>query len=171
MKVLYKNKTKYTLDVYDKYLQFHRKKFGFRYNLYTIIFSILILFCLIINLVYGQIFLALIFTVILACFIWYRMFFQNKKAEKEAKTDKFKNEKEYEFVFYNDKLVIYDGKKHQNVKYWHLYRIYQTKNYFYLYIDKERAFLLNKNNFTVGKPSNFFKFIKKKTWYRFLRFK
>ena len=42
----------------------------------------------------------------------------------------------------------------------------ETKDFFYLYIDKNHAFLLNKSNFIKGNKFEFLKFLKKKLWYK-----
>ena len=44
MKVLYKNKTKYTKETYAKYLQFHQNKFGTKYRFITILIIVLLFF-------------------------------------------------------------------------------------------------------------------------------
>ena len=169
MKTLYKNKTKYTKELYSKFLEFHRAKNGLKYHSYTAIISALILFCLIINLRYNIIFLALVFTIILAVFIWYRMFYPNKKVNKEVKKEKFEKEKEFTFSFYEDYITIDDGQKKQKYSYWKFYKIYQNDSYFYLYISKEYAFILDKKQFLVGDVKTFYKFIKKKTWVRIFK--
>lgn len=46
MKVLYKNKTKYTKETYAKYLQFHQNKFGTKYRFITILIIVLLCFLL-----------------------------------------------------------------------------------------------------------------------------
>ena len=45
--------------------------------------------------------------------------------------------------------------------------MYENDSYIYLYLNKEHALLLDKNNFVVGKPTDFIKFVKKKIWFKF----
>ena len=48
-KILYKNITTYTNSNYAKFLNFHNDKYEFSYNFYTIVMSILLCYCIIIN--------------------------------------------------------------------------------------------------------------------------
>ena len=67
MKILYKNKTKYTKEVYSKFLQFHQNKFGNKYTFSTVVTILLLCFCIITNLQYyhkSVAFILLIFLII-----------------------------------------------------------------------------------------------------------
>ena len=85
-----------------------------------------------------------------------------KKIQKELKTEKFEKEQTFTFKFYEKYFSISNNKQIEEIKYWKLYKVYESKEFFYLYIDKEHAFLLNKSTFVKGNPEDFFKFIKKK---------
>ena len=43
-----------------------------------------------------------------------------------------------------------------------LFKVFETKDYFYLYIDDENAVLVSKNGFKLGTAEEFSEFIKKK---------
>lgn len=166
MKILFKNKTKYTKDIYEKYLQFHQNKFGNKYTFTTIVTILLFSFCIIMNLKYSNYFTIFILLIVLFIFCLYRFFYPAKKVEKELKTEKFKKQKEFIFTFYKNFFVISDKKNSEKIKYWKLHRVYETNDFFYLYIDKNHAFLLNKDTFTKGNTEEFLKFLKKKIWYK-----
>lgn len=168
MKILFKNKTKYTKEIYEKYLQFHQNKFKNKYTFTTIVPILLLSFCIIINLQYSKYLTAFILFAILGIFCFYRLIYPNKQVEKELKTDKFKNEKEFTFKFYDKFFVISDKKISEKIKYWKLHRVYETEDFFYLYIDSNHAFLLDKSTFSKGNTSEFLKFLKRKTWFKFL---
>ena len=51
---------------------------------------------------------------------------------------------------------------------WKLYKIYETNDFFYLYINKDHAFLLEKNTFTKGDISTFYIFVKRKIWFKMI---
>lgn len=167
MKILFKNKTKYTKEIYEKYLQFHQNKFGNKYTFTTIVIILLLCFCIITNLQYSNYFTMFLLLIILSAFCFYRFFYPTKKVEKELETDKFKKEKEFIFTFYEKFFVISDKKNSEKIKYWKLHRVYETNDFFYLYIDKNHAFLLDKSTFTKGNTSEFLKFLKKKIWHKF----
>jgi Ca2+/Na+ antiporter len=166
MKILYKNKTKYTKEVYSKYLQFHQNKFGNKYTFSTVVTILLLCFCIITNLQYYHKSVAFILLITLIIFCFYRFYHPIKLVKQELKTEKFKNEIEFAFKFYNKFFTIFDSKNLEKVQYWKLHRIYETKDFFYLYIDKNHAFLLDKNTFTRGDTSEFLKFIKRKIWFK-----
>lgn len=166
MEILFKNKTKYTKQIYQKYLEFHQNKFGLKYKFITILVFLLLSFCFIINLKYSNYNTAFVFIIALISFFIYIFFAPTKKIQKELKTEKFEKEKEFTFTFYNNFFVISDKKNSEKIKYWKLYRIYETEEFFYLYINKSHALLLDKSSFSKGNISEFFKFIRKKIWYK-----
>lgn len=166
MEILFKNKTKYTKEIYSKYLQFHQKKFGKKYEFTTIVTILLLCFCIFSNTRYYNYLTALILFIVLGFFCFYRFFYPIKKVEKELKTEKFVEEKEFTFEFYEKYFMIYDKKTPYKMKYSQLYKVFETDNAFYLYINKDHAFLLNKSTFSVGNTLEFLKFLKKKIWYK-----
>lgn len=166
MEILFKNKTKYTKEIYQKYLQFHQDKYGMTYKFYTIVTILLLSFCIICNIKYSNFGVTLALLLVLIIFCFYKFFCPTKKIKKELKTEKFENEKEFTFTFYDNFFVISDKKNSEKIKYWKLHRVYETEEFFYLYIDKNHAFLLDKSSFVKGNLSEFLKFLKKKIWYR-----
>ena len=152
MKVLFKNRTKYTKQVYDTFLQFHNQKYGSSYIFYTALVTILIFFCLGMNLI---------------AFLLYRFIHPKKEIKKELKTDKIQKEKEFQFRFFEKNIEIVDKLELSKVKYFNIKHIYETDNYFYLYIDRNHAFLLDKTKFVIGNCEDFKTFIKHKCPFRF----
>ena len=168
MKILYKNKTKYTKETYAKYLQFHQNKYGNRYTFTTIVTILFLCFCIIMNFQFSNNLTGFILIIALFIFCFYRFFHPIKLVKKELKTEKFEKEKEFTFKFYEKFFTISDTKNIEKIKYRKLYKIYETDEFFYLYIDKSHAFLLNKSTFTKGDISKFLKFIKRKIWFKIL---
>lgn len=166
MEILFKNKTKYTKQVYEKYLQFHQKKFGQKYKFTTIVTILLLCFCIFVNATNFNYITSFILFIALILFGFYRFFYPTKKVQKELKTEKFEKEKEFTFTFYERYFTISDKKFMDKIRYFKLYKIYETNEFFYLYIDKDHAFLLDKSTFSKGNISEFLKFLKKKIWYK-----
>ena len=166
MEILFKNKTKYTKKAYEKYLQFHQNKYGQIYQFSTIVIILLLNFCIIMNLKYSNYSTSFILTITLITFCFYRFFYPLKKVEKELKTEKFEKEKEFTFTFYKKFFVISDKKFSDKINYWKLHKIFETDDFFYLYINKDNAFLIDKSTFSKGNISEFSKFLKKKIWYK-----
>ena len=167
LKVLFENTTKYTKQTYETFLAFHRKKYRFSYIAYNVITIALILFCLTFQVAYHNLSIAILFCCILTGFILWRYLHPISELSKEYKSDKIKNEKSFTFKFYNDFMTCEDKRQISKMKYSKFYRVFETDDFFYLYIDRTHAFLLNKLTFKNNNPSDFSAFIKKKCWFNF----
>ena len=79
--------------------------------------------------------------------------------------NKFAKEKEtsISFEFYN----FYFSFNKQTMFYSKLYKVFETTDYFYLYIDDENAVLVSKAGFTLGTESDFRDFIKRKCFFKY----
>ena len=158
MKPLFKNITIYNSKNYNQFIEFHGRKFSFSYNSYNIIMLILLLYCLILNIIEKNILFVFLFLALLALLILFRIYLPIKKYEKtKSKYDK-NEENSFTFSFYKFCFTI--GEK--TFYYFKLYKVFETKDYFYLYIDDENAILLDKCGFKIGTAEEFGEFIKKK---------
>ena len=164
MKIIYENKTKYTKEAYNNFLKFHQKKYNLRYELFTIFIIILLIFCSVVNFMSNHSNIALIFIFIIIGFFLYRHINPIKKIKKEFR--KIKNETEFTFDFYDKYFIVSGDKKDEKIRYWSIRRVYDNKDYIFLYKDKENAFVLKKDCFLIGDKNTFIKFIKRKTWYK-----
>ena len=167
MKVLFKNRTRYTKEVYDIFLQFHNKKYGSSYIFYTAFVALLIFFCFGMNLKYHNYSIAILLFVAMIIFLYWRFTHPKEEVKKELKTDAIVQEKEFQFRFFEKAIEILDKANVSRVKYFKIKHIYETDDYFYLYIDKNHAFLLEKNGFVIGNSNDFKAFIKHKCPFRF----
>ena len=165
MKLLFKNKTKYTKAVYEKFLAFHNKKYHFSYTLYTATISAFILFFIIVQIKVHNINIAILLCCGITSFILWRFFRPISDISKEYKSEKIQNEQEFTFKFYDKYFIIEDDKVFSEIKYYQLYRAFETDDFFYLYIDKSHSFLIDKSKFKNNNPSDFSAFIKKKCWW------
>lgn len=169
LKALFKNKTTYSKEVYDKFLEFHRNKFGLRYKIYNILIIGIILACIVYLVAYHIYSSAIVFCLILVGFIIWRFFKPISDVVKEYKSDKIQNSTTYIFNFYDNYFTVQDKKNISKMRYHKLRKIFSTKDFFYLYIDKTHSFLIDKSGFIVGSPKDFYTFVKKKK--SFLPFK
>lgn len=167
MKVLYKNKTKYTKEIYSKFLEFHQNKYGKSYYLYTIVLIILLIFCIIVQSQSKNYLLAILTCAILIGFFVWRSFHPIRTIEKELKSKKIQKEQEFIFKFYDKYFKVYSQKIDNKIYYWQLKKVFETSHFFYLYIDKTHAFLISKQGFDIGTSEQFTKFIHKKCIFKF----
>ncbi len=164
MKILFSNTTKYTKKVYFDFLEFHNKKFGKKYWFNTALVLIVILYILIINIVYFNWRLMILLLIIGIFFVIYRIKSQENIIKKELKKEPIAKEKEFKFVFYEKYFKIRDKLQSETIKYYKIKRIYETENFFYLYIDKMHSFILSKDGFSQGNTEDFYRFIKRKKY-------
>lgn len=167
MEKLFENKTTYTKDIYFKFLEFHNKKFNFRYMLYTVVWSMILLLCIYLAFASKNRIQGVIVTMILIGFIAYRLLRPKKVVDKELKSDKVSTNNSNTFSFYDKNFEIKNNNGSFIYRYFMLKKIYETDNYFYLYVTRENAFLISKNTFSLGTPEDFSKFLKKKCGVKF----
>ena len=158
MKPLFKNITKYNSKNYQKFVDFHNKKYSFSYNLYTIAMSILLIYCIVLNIVEKDFLLMLMFLILLALLLFFRIYLPNKRYNDTKKQYSKNKEISFTFSFYKHYFVL----NNKTFYYLKLYKVFETEEYFYLYVDEENAALVNKNGFKVGTSDEFTEFIKKK---------
>ncbi len=167
MKLLFKNTTTYSKKIYDDFLNFHTKKFSFKYHLFSLIISILIIFLIMIyikNHYYG---LAIIFCSCLTSFILYRYFHPIEQVHKEYHSDKITKEQSFTFLFYDNYFKVYNKAEYSIVYYREIHKVFETSTFFYLYLDNQHSLLLDKSNFKKGTPLAFRNFIRKKCLFKY----
>ena len=170
MKPLFQNKTTLSKNIYLELLAFQQKKFGWRYTAYTAIFSLL--FILLISFLFAHHYFAhgFIFFAIFVCFSAYQFIQPTHKNTKEFRSDKVQNNLVNTYSFYKNYFVIKNILGSDKIAYYKLYRVFETKNHFYLYLDKTNILVLDKSGFLLGTIQDFKKFMKHKMWLKFKEF-
>lgn len=160
MKILFKNNTKYTKEKYNDFVEFHKNKYGKKLIAKIIIILICLLYILIFNIINGNWLIILLFLIIGGVFY----FINNVKTEKQSnKNNKMiNNNKEFSFYFYQSYIKVKCGRKFDRLKYFELHKIFETKEYFFLYTDETHSLILSKEGFEIGTARGFREFIKKK---------
>lgn len=171
LKILFKNNTKYTKEIYNEFLEFHKNKFTFTYTLYTAIVMISIFFCIALQVKYHYFTIAIILCFALTAFFLWRFLHPISEVSKQLKSDVIQKEKKFTFIFCEKCFKIRSTVEEEYIKYRKLYKIYETDTFFYLYIDKTHSFLIDKSKFTKGTPIGFSNFIKKNYWWKYKRVK
>ncbi len=171
LKLLFENTTKHSKAIYDKFLTFHRNKYKLTYTIYTILVIAFILFGMILQIQYHNFGIAILLCCGLTFFILWRLFHPVSEVSKEYKSDKIQKQKEYTFKFYDKYFTVQDNKELFEIKYFKLYRVFEVSDFFYLYLDKRHAFLVDKAKFKNNNPTEFSRFIKKKCWWNYQKVK
>lgn len=160
--LLFKNKTSLSEENYIKLLKFHNKMNNWKYWLYTAIFVIAFLTCASVLIVNHEYTTALFIFLIALLFIGYRTVYPYYKVEKEVKKDKIQSNLQNVFYFYDKKFEVTNEQEDRIMRYSRLYKVYENKEFFYMYLDKENALVLEKSGFEKGDPDSFGKFLKEK---------
>lgn len=160
MKILFKNNTKYTREKYNDFIEFHKNKYGKKVIANILIISICILYILIFNIINKN--WLLILSVLIIGIILYIA--NNLKTTKETSKNKkmINKQKEFTFFFYKNYIKIRCGRKFDRLKYFELYKVFETKEYFFLYTDETHSLIISKDGFEIGTAKGFSEFIKKK---------
>ena len=163
MKPLFKNITIYNSKNYNQFIKFHGDKFNFSYNAYTIVMLLLMIYCIILNIIQKNLLLFLVFVAMFALTVVIRMYLPGKRYQKTKKKFAEKKQTSVTIDFFK-----FHFKVEQNVyPYLKLYKVFETKDYFYLYVDEENAVLVNKDGFKLGTAEEFTDFIKKKCLFKY----
>lgn len=163
MKPIFQNVTKYNAKNYQEFVNFHKNKYNFSYKTYTIIMSILLIYCIILNIKQKNLTLIALFVVILIVFLILRLYVPTRRYLNTQ--SKYKKHKEANFTFSFYKHYFTLGKN--RYYYFKLFRVFETKDYFYLYINEDFAALVSKDGFNIGNAIEFSDFIKKKCFLKY----
>lgn len=167
MKELFKNRTTYTQDIYIEFLKFHNKTYNFSYMSYTIAWSAFLLLCIYLAFDSELRLQGVLLTIVLICFIVYRLYRPKMVVNKEIKSDKIIDNNTNTFTFYDKNFEVENNNGRFIYRYIMLRRVFETEDYFYLYVTKENAFLISKKSFSLGSAEEFSKFIKNKCALRY----
>lgn len=168
MEKLFENTTTYTPEVYNDFVIFHNQKYSLKYHLYTLFILFLIVFCMVLQFLYGNIALGILFVFAMVLFLVWRVFHPTFFVKKEAKSDKVQKQMKNTYSFYDKYMTIKNSKDNIKLGYYKLYKVFENDDYFYLYINKNYSFVLAKDTFSIGNSNEFYKFIKKKLWYKII---
>ena len=138
MKILFKNTTKYTKENTNSLVEFHANKYGKREFIKTILYAVAFMYILIFNIICKNWFLVL--GAILLSIIIY---------------------------FIEKNIKIKCRRQFERLKYFQLHKIFETEEFFFLYLDEKNSLILSKEGFEVGTAKGFSKFIKNKCPFKY----
>ncbi len=169
MEKLFENKTPYTYEEYLKLNKFHFSKSKKVYNILIIACIILIysisIFMLIVGSKILEPILYIIFATALGGIIKVIPYVATKSI---TKTDSFINNVTNDEVFYDEYLINKTEQSELKVLYNQVFKAYETKTHFYIYVNKRAAMIVNKENFILGNVDEFRKFLNNKLDNKFI---
>lgn len=171
MDLLFKNITTYSKKVYDEFSAFHRKHFSLRYHAFTVLTVIFIFIFIGILIQSFNYTLIILLSLFLVVFLLWRFFRPIEEARKYDRNNKSVKEFTYTFSFYEKYFKVSNKKEYSIYKYKDIYKIYETKRFFYLYVDRVHSLLIDKSNFKKGTSLEFKQFLIKKCPFKYKHFK
>lgn len=160
MKILFKNNTRYTKENYNAFIEFHQNKYGIKTLIKVGLILLCIIYIVIINIINKNWKIILILLVLGGIIYIINNFMVNKQTAKNKKM--IKKQREFTFYFYEQYIKIKCGRKFDRLKYFELHKIFETKEYFFLYTDEEHSLIISKDGFEIGTSKQFAEFIKRK---------
>lgn len=167
MQALFKNKTVLSSKNYLHLVDFHQKKNNWKYWLYTATLSLLFIIAISFQLIAKKYFIAVLLFVAFLAFLGYRFIQPYYKTKKELTSDKVQKNLINYYFFYEKYFRVKNTLGNSKLKYYKLYRVYENEQYFYLYLDKSNALIVEKNGFMIGNVNSFRNFIKNKVRFKF----
>lgn len=169
MESLFENKTKYSKELYDKYIEFHAKKYGVKEIIEFIIVVISALILIVIDIQnIEKLKFAFIGIIVILASIIYVFIRERVKAKKqyEGMINKKQKDSYAEYSFFDQYFISsYQGES-RKVYYVEIKKVFILKDRYYLYLDKNHACVLLKDGFTKGTEEDFRKFLDTKGFFR-----
>lgn len=185
MDILFTNKTKNSKKIYDEFLVFHHKTFKLKFWFKTTIVTILLIYILVINLMNNTFMTRLVAICIflsLIIYLFFKVFKPIKDVEKDYKSSTIQKEEFQIYNFYEKHMTIQklnislkDTNEVENAinvnepnsqiitkKYSNLYKIYETKNFYYFYLNFYRVYIIDKQTFINSSANDFSNYFNKK---------
>ena len=167
MEELFENRTKYTQKEYDIFLKSYANEYSTSENLYMLFNFGFFGLCMIIAFIEKEIVLAIGILVGLGIYFWYKLIRPAVRTQKTKKSNKLNGEFTNIFKFYQRYFDVQNPEGKAKIYYAKIYRVVETKQYYYIYLTREHAFIISKIGFTKGNVLDFTEFMKKKVFFKY----
>lgn len=160
MKLLFKNNTKYTKANYHAFIEFHKNKFGVRMLMKIGILLLCLGYIVIVNAMSHNWKGILIF-ILIGVILYFLQYIKENRQEKNN-NKMLKKSNNFTFYFYEKYIKIRCGRKFDRLRYFEIHKVFETKQYFFLYTDESHSLILHKEGFEIGTSKDFAEFMRKK---------
>ena len=167
MEKLYENKTKYTDKEYNAFLKSYKEEFSKSDILYMLFNIFFFGMCMLFAFKEDEKVLGITLLIGILAYIWFKIIRPMKSVKKDQKSHKVSGHFINNYEFYKNYFKVENSEGKTQIAYFKLYRVVETKAYYYIYISREYAFIVSKLGFTKGNPEEFSKFIKTKVFTKY----
>lgn len=164
MEELFVNKTKYSKEEYETFLNSYSDEYATSENAY-IIFNIAFFgFCMVMAFRNNETLLGIALLIGLLIYIWFKFIRTAKQNKKDRESEKLSGNFVNTYKFYKNYFNVENPEGKAQILYFKLYRVVETNTNYYIYLSRDVAFIMSKEGFTKGNELEFSQFIKKKTF-------
>lgn len=143
--VLYKAKSKITKENYIKFNNFHLKKKNVAISvIFYVCIVIIYIAAISLLLMREHIFEGILYFIFATFFLLWQIFLPKIFVNRILKTDKITGKTENEFKFGKEKFSISNEYGMATISYTDLHRIYETNEFYYLYLNNRQAYIVEK---------------------------
>ena len=167
MEILFENKTKLSDKEYRVFLKSYQEEFS-KSDIGYFIFNLFFFgMCMFFAFKENEKILGFALLIGLLVYVWAKIIRPTQSVKKDQKSQKLSGHFVNNYEFYKNYFKVQNSEGKAQIIYFKLYRVVETKAYFYIYISREYAFIVSKLGFTKGTPEEFSKFIKKKMFTKY----
>lgn len=167
MEFLFENKTKYSEKLYNSFIKDYAKEYS-KSDRFFVFYNVLFFsLCSYIAFNEKQIVLGICVLIGTILFLGYNIAKPYIKKKKNKKSDKVSGNFVNSYKFGQNYFEVNNPEGNAKVSYLKIYRVIETKDYFYIFLTKEDAFIVAKIGFTKGNVLDFSSFIQKKTRFKY----
>lgn len=163
--ILFKNETICTQREYKNFLKVQQKEYALPEFLYTFGYTIFFIIFGFVLIGYKDISTGIILILFGILFFIYRNWYPNNLKKKQKR--KLKKPLKNTYIFYKNYFIIENIKGNSKIFYLRIHRVIETKEVFYIYLNREGAFIVSKMGFIQGEEKEFKEFLKKKIKFRY----
>ncbi len=169
MEVLFENKTQYTKELYDEYLDFHTKKYGIKELVWYIVGIIALIAISILGFPVLKWKVAAIWIIVLLMIFVYTR--EGKQTKKQYNIVIGRKRDFIVYKFYDRYFETNYNGEESKLYYIEIKKVYELEDRYYMYLNKKYAFILMKDGFSKGTDKEFREFIDTKGLFRIVNVK
>lgn len=163
--ILFKNETTCTQKEYKEFLNVQKKEYALLEFLYTFGYTIFFIIFGFVLIGYKDIMTGIIIILFGILFFIYRNWYPNSLKKKQKR--KLKKPLKNTYIFYKNYFITENKMGNSNIFYLRIHRVIETKDVFYIYLNREGAFIVSKMGFIQGQEKDFAEFLRKKVRFKY----
>ena len=167
MEPLFENKTECSQKDYDIFLEEYKKEFTTSDYAYILFYVVFFGICVFLAFSKKEFILGFVLLTGIIIYLWYKIIRPTNMVEKTKENQKLNGNIINNYIFYKNYFKVESTEGKTQFLYFKIYRVVETKEFFYIYITRQLAYIISKNGFTKGDKREFTNFLKKKVFTKY----